>query len=42
MCFSLFLATGRGGGGVPEGLVHNRLLQFFTLGSSNIWGTMIT
>ena len=26
----------RGGGGVPKGLVHNLLMQFFTLGSSKI------
>ena len=25
-----------GGGGVPKGLVHNLLMQFFTLGSSKI------
>ena len=25
-----------GGGGVPKGLVHNPLMQFFTLGSSKI------
>ena len=27
---------GGGGGGSPKGLVHNLLLQFFTLGSSKI------
>ena len=26
--------SGRGGGGAPKGLVHNLLVQFFTLGSS--------
>ena len=26
----------RGGGGSPNGLVHNLLMQFFTLGSSKI------
>ena len=25
-----------GGGGSPKGLVHNLLMQFFTLGSSKI------
>ena len=25
-----------GGGGAPKGLVHNLLMQFFTLGSSKI------
>ena len=33
------LAGGRGGGGwggIPKGLVHNLLVQFFTLGSSKI------
>ena len=25
-----------GGGGAPKGLVHNQLMQFFTLGSSKI------
>ena len=37
--FTLFgyWAGGGGGGGVsPKGLVHNLLLQFFTLGSSKI------
>ena len=28
--------VGGGGGGVPKGLVHNLLMQFFTLGSSKI------
>ena len=38
MCFSPYLGIGRGGGGggVPKGLVHHLLMQFFTLGSSNI------
>ena len=36
-CFSPYLGIGRRGGGVsPKGLVHNLLLQFFTLGSSKI------
>ena len=37
--FSLYLGIGRvggGGGGAPKGLVHNLLMQFFTLGSSKI------
>ena len=28
--------AGGGGGGGPKGLVHNPLMQFFTLGSSKI------
>ena len=28
-----------GGGGSPQGLVHNLLMQFFTLGSSKIEGS---
>ena len=37
MCFSPYLGIGcRGGGGSPKGLVHNLLMQFFTLGSSKI------
>ena len=28
------LGTGGGGGGAPKELVHNLLMQFFTLGSS--------
>ena len=28
--------SGGGGGGPPKGLVHNLLMQFFTLGSSKI------
>ena len=35
MCFSPYLGIRRGGGG-PKGLVHNLLVQLFTLGSSNI------
>ena len=34
--FTLFGEWVRGGGGVPKGLVHNLLRQFFTLGSSKI------
>ena len=36
MFFSPYLGIGRtgGGGGAPKGLVHNLLMQFFTLGSS--------
>ena len=26
----------RGGGGAPKGLVHNLLMQFFTMGNSKI------
>ena len=36
MCFSPYLGIGRGGGGAPKGLVHNLLMQIFTLGSSKI------
>ena len=38
MCFSphLCIRSGGGGGGSPKGLVHNLLMQFFTLGSSKI------
>ena len=37
MCFSHYLRIGSGGGGgVPKGLVHNLLMQFFTLGSSKM------
>ena len=38
MCFSLYwgIGCGGGGGGAPKGLVHNLLMQFFTLGSSKI------
>ena len=34
--FTLFGVSSRGGGGSPRGLVHNLLMQFFTLGSSKI------
>ena len=34
--FTLFGYWVRWGGGVPKGLVHNLLMQFFTLGSSKI------
>ena len=37
MCFSPYLGIGCGGGhGSPKGLVHNLLMQFFTVGSSKI------
>ena len=38
MFFTLFgyYLGGGGGGGAPKGLVHNLLIQFFTLGSSKI------
>ena len=36
MFFTLFGYQVRGGGGSPKGLVHNLLMQFFTLGSSKI------
>ena len=38
MCFSPYSGIrSRGGGeGSPKGLVHNLLMQFFTLGSSKI------
>ena len=37
MCFSPDLGTGcGGGGGFPERLVHNLLMQFLTLDSSKI------
>ena len=35
MIFTLF-GYQVGGGGSPKGLVHNLLMQFFTLGSSKI------
>ena len=35
MCFSPYLCIGCGGGG-QTGLVHNLLMQFFTLDSSKI------
>ena len=37
-CFSPYLGIGRTGRGPPKGLVHNLLMQFFTLGSSKIEG----
>ena len=36
MWFSPYLGIAFGGGGVPKGLVHNLLMQFFTLDSSEI------
>ena len=36
MCFSLYLGIGCGGGGGQPGLVHNLVMQCFTLGSSKI------
>ena len=36
MIFTLFGYWPHGGGGSPKGLVHNLLMQFFTLGSSEI------
>ena len=36
MFFTLFCIRSRGGGGVPKGLVHNVLMQFFTVASSKI------
>ena len=36
MFFILFGYWVGGGGGSPKGLVHNLLMQFFTLGSSKI------
>ena len=36
MFFTLFGYWPHGGGGAPKGLVHNLLMQFFTLGSSKI------
>ena len=38
MCFSPYLGIEcrGGGGGGPKGLVHNLLMQFFTLDSSRI------
>ena len=35
-CFSPYLGNGWGGGGSPKGLVHNLLMQFFTVASSKI------
>ena len=34
--FSTLFGYWVGGGGSPKGLVHNLLMQFFTLGSSKI------
>ena len=37
MCFSPYLGIGRRGGeGSPKGLVHNLVMQCFTMGSSKI------
>ena len=36
MFFTLFGYWPHGGGGSPKGLVHNLLMQFFTLGGSKI------
>ena len=36
ICFSLYLGNGCGRGVSPEGLVHNLLMQFFTVASSKI------
>ena len=36
MFFTLFGYLAGGGGGAPKGLVHNLLMQVFTLGSSKI------
>ena len=38
VCFSLYLGIGcgRGGGVSPKGLVHNLLMQFFTLSRSEL------
>ena len=36
MCFSPYLGIRSGGGVSPKGMVHNLLMQFFTLGSSKI------
>ena len=36
MFFTLFGFDLRRGGGAPKGLVHNLLMQFFTLGSSKM------
>ena len=36
MCFSPYLGIGCRGGGSPKGLVHNLLMQLFTLGGSKI------
>ena len=39
MCFSPYLRVrwgGWGGGGSPKGMLHNLLVQFFTLGISKV------
>ena len=36
MFFTFFGYWVPGGGGVPKGLVHNLLMQFFSLGSSKM------
>ena len=36
MCFSPYLGVGGGAGGLPRGLGHNLLMQFFSLGSSKM------
>ena len=36
MCFPPYLGIGWGGGGSPKGMVHNLLMQFFTLDSSKM------
>ena len=36
VCFLPYLGTGRGGGGSPKGLVHNLIMQFFSLGSTKM------
>ena len=35
-CFSPYLGIRSGAGGSPKGLVHNLLMQFFTLDSSKM------
>ena len=35
-CFSAYLGIGRRVGGSPKGLVHNLLMEFFTLDSSKL------
>ena len=34
--YFVFLSSTQGGGGAPKGLIHNALMQFFTLGSLKI------
>ena len=36
MCFSPYLGIGRRAGGSPKGLVHNLVMQLFTLDNSKI------